>query len=74
MTPPNAVRLEELVNYFPDRDKAPEGNDPFAPRERAAGLGLARGGLRAGRPPVVGNVSHAKQRDQASRGRPGAAR
>ena len=30
MPPGNAVRLEELVNYFPYRDKAPDGNDPFA--------------------------------------------
>jgi Ca-activated chloride channel homolog len=30
LPPPNAVRLEEMVNYFPYTDKAPEGNDPYA--------------------------------------------
>jgi Ca-activated chloride channel family protein len=30
LPPANAVRLEEMVNYFPYRDKAPEGDDPFA--------------------------------------------
>lgn len=29
MPPPAAVRLEELVNYFPYRDQAPEGDDPY---------------------------------------------
>ncbi|MGL4424290.1 MAG: vWA domain-containing protein, partial [Gemmataceae bacterium] len=29
LPPPNAVRLEELVNYFPYQDKAPQGDDPF---------------------------------------------
>jgi Ca-activated chloride channel family protein len=27
--PPAAIRLEELVNYFPYRDKAPDGDDPY---------------------------------------------
>ncbi len=30
LPPANAVRLEELVNYFPYADKAPDGDDPFA--------------------------------------------
>jgi Ca-activated chloride channel family protein len=30
MPPVNAVRLEEMVNYFPYQDKAPDGADPFA--------------------------------------------
>jgi len=30
LPPPNAVRLEEMVNYFPYADKAPDGDDPFA--------------------------------------------
>ncbi len=30
MPPANAVRLEEMVNYFPYADKAPSGDDPFA--------------------------------------------
>ena len=30
LPPPNAVRLEELVNYFPYVDKPPQGDDPFA--------------------------------------------
>jgi len=30
LPPPSAVRLEEMVNYFPYADKPPEGNDPFA--------------------------------------------
>jgi len=30
MPPANAVRLEEMVNYFPYADKAPEGDDPYA--------------------------------------------
>ncbi|HVK10749.1 MAG TPA: von Willebrand factor type A domain-containing protein [Gemmataceae bacterium] len=30
LPPANAVRLEELVNYFPYQDKAPTGDDPFA--------------------------------------------
>jgi Ca-activated chloride channel family protein len=49
--PANAVRLEELVNYFPYQDKAPDGNDPFAvtvelaecpwqPKHRLARIGL----------------------------------
>lgn len=29
MPPAAAVRLEELVNYFPYRDAAPEGDDPY---------------------------------------------
>ena len=33
---PDAVRLEEMVNYFPYRDAAPEGNDPFAVRVEMA--------------------------------------
>ena len=32
MPPPAAVRLEEIVNYFPYQDKAPEGDDPYAVR------------------------------------------
>lgn len=30
MPPANAVRLEELVNYFPYQDPAPAGDDPYA--------------------------------------------
>jgi Ca-activated chloride channel family protein len=51
LPPPTAVRLEEMVNYFPYADKAPDGNDPFAvtvemadcpwePAHRLARLGL----------------------------------
>jgi Ca-activated chloride channel family protein len=51
LPPPNAVRLEEMVNYFPYADKPPEGADPFAvtvemadcpwePAHRLARLGL----------------------------------
>jgi Ca-activated chloride channel family protein len=51
MPPANAVRLEELVNYFPYADKPPEGDDPFAvtvelaecpwePKHRLARIGL----------------------------------
>lgn len=49
--PANAVRLEELVNYFPYADKAPEGDNPFAvtvelaecpwqPKHRLARIGV----------------------------------
>src|SRR5262249_39632822 len=30
LPPTNAVRLEEMVNYFPYADKPPQGDDPFA--------------------------------------------
>jgi Ca-activated chloride channel family protein len=51
LPPANAVRLEELVNYFPYQDKAPDGDDPFAvtvelaecpwqPKHRLARIGL----------------------------------
>jgi Ca-activated chloride channel family protein len=30
LPPANAVRLEEMVNYFPYADKPPAGDDPFA--------------------------------------------
>jgi Ca-activated chloride channel family protein len=30
LPPSNSIRLEEMVNYFPYKDKAPEGDDPFA--------------------------------------------
>jgi Ca-activated chloride channel family protein len=30
LPPTNAVRLEEMVNYFPYADKVPDGDDPFA--------------------------------------------
>ena len=51
LPPANAVRLEELVNYFPYQDKAPTGDDPFAvtvemaecpwqPKHRLVRLGL----------------------------------
>jgi Ca-activated chloride channel family protein len=30
LPPVDAVRLEEMVNYFPYADKPPEGDDPFA--------------------------------------------
>jgi Ca-activated chloride channel family protein len=51
LPPPGAVRLEEMVNYFPYADKPPEGNDPFAvtvemadcpwePTHRLARIGL----------------------------------
>ena len=51
LPPPSAVRLEEMVNYFPYADKAPDGNDPFAvtvemadcpwqPKHRLVRLGL----------------------------------
>jgi Ca-activated chloride channel family protein len=32
LPPKDAVRLEEMVNYFPYKDAPPEGNDPFAVR------------------------------------------
>lgn len=49
--PADAVRLEELVNYFRYQDKAPEGDDPFAvtvelaecpwqPKHRLARIGV----------------------------------
>ena len=53
MPPPNAVRLEEVVNYFPYQDKAPENGDPFAVTVEVAqcpwapGHRLARIGLKA---------------------------
>ena len=53
MPPPNAVRLEEVVNYFPYQDKAPENDDPFAVTVEVAqcpwapGHRLARIGLKA---------------------------
>lgn len=51
LPPANAVRLEELVNYFPYQDKAPEGDSPFAvtvelaecpwqPKHRLARIGV----------------------------------
>lgn len=30
LPPADAIRLEEMVNYFPYQDKAPAGDDPFA--------------------------------------------
>ena len=30
LPPPDAVRIEELINYFPYRDALPKGNDPLA--------------------------------------------
>jgi Ca-activated chloride channel homolog len=36
LPPANAVRLEELVNYFPYRDPAPDGDEPFAVRVEMA--------------------------------------
>jgi Ca-activated chloride channel family protein len=33
---PDAVRIEEMVNYFPYRDAPPEGNDPFTVRVEMA--------------------------------------
>ncbi|MGK2908502.1 MAG: YfbK domain-containing protein [Sphingobium sp.] len=32
LPPADAVRIEELINYFPYKDAPPEGNDPFAVR------------------------------------------
>jgi Ca-activated chloride channel homolog len=51
LPPADAVRLEEMVNYFPYADKPPEGADPFAvtvemaecpwqPKHRLVRLGL----------------------------------
>ncbi len=51
LPPAGAVRLEEIVNYFPYQDKAPENDDPFAvtvevaacpwqPNHRLARIGL----------------------------------
>jgi Ca-activated chloride channel family protein len=51
LPPAAAVRLEEMVNYFPYQDKASEGDDPFAvtvetaecpwqPKHRLARIGL----------------------------------
>ena len=51
LPPPDAVRLEEIVNYFPYQDKGPDGDDPFAvtvevaacpwqPAHRLARIGL----------------------------------
>lgn len=51
LPPANAVRLEELVNYFPYQDKAPDGDNPFAvtvelaecpwqPKHRLARIGV----------------------------------
>ncbi|QEL17097.1 YfbK domain-containing protein [Limnoglobus roseus] len=34
---PDAVRLEEMINYFPYRDAPPEGDDPFTVRVEMAG-------------------------------------
>jgi Ca-activated chloride channel family protein len=36
LPPANAVRLEEMINYFPYKDAPPEGNDPFAVRVEMA--------------------------------------
>ena len=53
LPPTNAVRLEEVVNYFPYQDKAPENGDPFAVTVEVAqcpwnaGHRLARIGLKA---------------------------
>lgn len=33
---PDAVRLEEMINYFPYRDAPPDGNDPFTVRVEMA--------------------------------------
>ncbi|WP_422929816.1 YfbK domain-containing protein [Singulisphaera sp. PoT] len=55
LPPPNAVRIEELLNYFPYNDPPPTGNDPFSVRVEIAGCPwngdhrLARIGLQ-GRP------------------------
>lgn len=51
LPPADAVRLEELVNYFPYQNKAPDGDDPFAvtvelaecpwqPKHRLARIGV----------------------------------
>jgi hypothetical protein len=51
LPPAYAVRLEEMVNYFPYQDRAPDGDDPFAvtvevaecpwaPKHRLARIGL----------------------------------
>jgi Ca-activated chloride channel family protein len=51
LPPPNAVRLEEMVNYFPYQDPPPDNDDPFAvtvelaecpwqPKHRLARIGL----------------------------------
>jgi Ca-activated chloride channel homolog len=37
MPPADAVRLEEMVNYFPYQDKAPDAGDPYAVRVELAG-------------------------------------
>ena len=53
LPPPDAVRLEEVVNYFPYQDKPPTGDDPFAVTVEVAdcpwqaGHRLARIGLKA---------------------------
>ncbi len=51
LPPTDSVRLEELVNYFPYQDKAPDGDNPFAvtvelaecpwqPKHRLARIGV----------------------------------
>ena len=53
LPPSSAVRLEEIVNYFPYQDKPPTGDDPFAVTVEVAdcpwqpGNRLARIGLKA---------------------------
>lgn len=53
LPPTDAVRLEEIVNYFPYQDKPPTGEDPFAATVELAdcpwraGHKLARIGLKA---------------------------
>ncbi|MDR3633896.1 MAG: von Willebrand factor type A domain-containing protein [Isosphaeraceae bacterium] len=55
LPPPDAVRIEELVNYFPYDDPPPSGDDPFSVHLEVAGCPwnaehrLARIGLK-GRP------------------------
>ncbi len=58
LPPPDAVRIEELLNYFPYDDPLPSGGDPFSVRVEIAGCPwnsehrLARIGLQ-GRPIAV---------------------
>ena len=52
LPPPDAVRIEELVNYFPYNDPPPSGDDPFSVNVEIAGCAwnaehrLARIGLK----------------------------
>jgi Ca-activated chloride channel family protein len=67
LPPPDAVRIEELVNYFRYADPAPTGDDPvaartevgpcpWAPEHRLVRIGLRARGLPPGQPPPPRNL------------------